>query len=241
MSSKQKNKATEVNGEVSSEDKRCILLFVKSPIEGQVKTRLAARLGHETARRLYESFVLDTLEIVNALDIHVRICFLPADAENEFKQWLGTEYEYFPQAGRDLGQRMRNAFSEAFDDGLNEVVVIGSDIPDLPAEYLEQAFTALGDSDVVLGPSSDGGYYLIGFSRDSFIPEAFDNISWSTADVLEQTKEILNRQVRRTHMLPQWNDIDTAEDLQLLIERNKDTAFTGSETFLCLRQSKLGR
>lgn len=226
---------------MSSEDRRCILLFVKSPIEGQVKTRLAGKLGHETARRLYESFVVDTLEIVNALDIHVRICFLPADAENEFKQWLGTEYEYFPQTGRDLGQRMRNAFSQAFDDGFKEVVVIGSDIPDLPAEYLYQAFTALGDSDVVLGPSSDGGYYLIGFSRDSFIPEAFDNIPWSTADVLGQTTKILKRRGRRMHLLPQWHDIDTVGDLRLLIDRNKHTAFLESETFLCLSQSELGR
>jgi len=226
---------------MNSEGGSCILLFVKLPAEGHVKTRLGAQLGEDTAAKLYESFVLDTLGLVNSLDAHLRICFSPAAAEDEFKQWLGTDYSYAPQTGRDLGQRMRNAFSQAFSDGFSEVVVIGSDIPDLPAEYLDQAFMVLGVNDVVVGPSSDGGYYLIGFSIDSFLPEAFDYISWSTADVLEQTTEILKGQGRRTRMLPQWNDIDTAEDLQLLIERNKNTAFSESATFFCLRHWASGK
>ncbi len=212
----------------------CVLLFAKSPIKGQVKTRLAAQLGHDTATRLYENFVLDVLTLLNGLNVPFRICLDPPHAEEQFKRWLGKEYSYAPQIGQDLGQRMRNAFSQAFNEGFNSVVIIGSDSPDLPAEYLDLAFMVLGMNNVVVGPSSDGGYYLIGFSRKSFLPEAFNNILWSTDSVFEQTVRILKRHGRNVYRLPLWYDVDTISDLKSLLLRNRNTAFEKSRTYLYL-------
>ncbi|MHC4488680.1 MAG: TIGR04282 family arsenosugar biosynthesis glycosyltransferase [Planctomycetota bacterium] len=219
---------------MKSYNNSCVLLFAKSPIRGQVKTRLAAQLGHDTATRLYENFVLDVLTLLNGLNVPFRICLDPPHADEQVKQWLGKEYSYAPQIGQDLGQRMRNAFSQAFSEGFNNVVIIGSDSPDLPAEYLDLAFKVLGMNNVVVGPSSDGGYYLLGFSRKSFLPEAFNNILWSTDSVFEQTVRILKRHGRNVYRLPLWHDVDTIADLKSLLLRTRNTAFEKSKTYLYL-------
>ena len=114
-------------------NKCCILFFVKYPVLRGVKTRLAEHVGHDVATDLYKSFVADILTTLHTLSVNFRIVFYPPDAGDQFQQWLGEKYSYAPQIGQGLGQRMKNAFLQAFSDGFNSVVIIGSDSPDLPA------------------------------------------------------------------------------------------------------------
>ena len=216
---------------MNRDSENCVLFFVKYPVAGQVKTRLAEQLGPDAAVDLYRSFVTDSLTALENLDAHLKIAIYPPDSESRFKQWLGEKYCYIPQIGSDLGQRMKNAFRRTFSEGFNKVVVIGSDSPDLPAEYLELAFGALDTNNVVIGPSSDGGYYLIGFTKDKFLPEVFNRIRWSTEKVFEQTTNTLKNYKLKLYLLPLWHDVDTSADLDELIERNRRTAFSQSKTF----------
>ena len=207
---------------------------------GRVKTRLAEQIGQDTAADLYRNFVTDILATLKSLDANFKIVFDPPHTENQFQRWLGEEYRYAPQIGQDLGQRMKNAFLQAFSEGFNRVVVIGSDSPDLPAEYLELAFKALETNDVVVGPSSDRGYYLIGFAKKAFLPDVFEGITWSSVDVFEQTLNILKKHKQRVYLLPQWHDVDTLTDLKSLLQRNRNTSFSKSETMSYFKQHKLG-
>ncbi len=217
----------------------CVLFFVKYPAVGRVKTRLAKQLGRKAASDLYKNFVNDILAMLNNLSVSLKIFFDPPDTKKQIQQWLGEKYSYAPQTGQGLGQRMKNAFLQAFSEGFNRVVVIGSDSPDLPEKYLELAFHALDTNDVVIGLSSDGGYYLIGFARNSFLPEAFGQISWSSNKVSEQTIDILQQHKQRLYLLPQWHDVDTLTDLKSFSHRNKNSAFSNSATMRYLAEHKL--
>lgn len=223
---------------MNKDSKKCVLFFVKYPVPGRVKTRLAEQIGHDVAADLYRNFVTDTLATLKNLDANLRIVFDPPDSKEQFQQWLGKEYSYLPQDGLDLGQRMKNAFLQAFSQGFNSVIVIGSDSPDLPVEYLERAYPALDNNDVVIGPSSDGGYYLIGFTKKSFLPEAFERISWSSNKVFDQTVNILKQHKQNLYLLPQWHDIDTIADLKSFQQRNKNSVFSKSATMSCLIEHK---
>jgi len=224
---------------MNRDSKNCVLFFVKYPMAGRVKTRLAEQIGQDTAADLYRNFVIDILATLKSLDANFKIVFALGGSQDQFQQWLGKEYPYIPQTGQHLGQRMKNAFLQAFGEGFNRVVVIGSDSPDLPEEYLELAFHALDMNDVVIGPSSDGGYYLIGFARNSFLPEAFEQISWSSDKVFEQTIDILQQHKQRLYLLPQWHDVDTLTDLESFSQRNKNSAFSNSATMRYLVEHKL--
>jgi rSAM/selenodomain-associated transferase 1 len=212
---------------------------VKYPVAGKVKTRLAKQLSQDAATDLYKSFVTDILATLRSLNVNFKIVFDPPDVEDQFQQWLGKEYRYTPQIGQDLGQRIKNAFLQTFAEGFNNVVTIGSDSPDLPEYFLKRSFQALDTHDAVIGPSSDRGYYLIGFPRDSFLPEVFENISWSNDSVLEQTVDILKQHGRKAYLLPQWHDVDTLADLKSLLHRNKNAAFNKSRTFFYLTTTRL--
>ncbi|MHC4474917.1 MAG: TIGR04282 family arsenosugar biosynthesis glycosyltransferase [Planctomycetota bacterium] len=214
---------------------KCLIFFVKYPVSGTVKTRLCARLGSETVVGLYKNFVLDILLTLRELDLPLRIFFYPDSAGPELARWVGEQYSYVPQRGWDLGQRMRNAFEDVFDEGFDAAILIGSDLPDLPRQFLELAADVLETHDAVIGPSSDGGYYLIGFTEEALLPEAFERISWSTDGVFDQTVSILNKGKRRTHLLPRWHDVDTFEDLKSLWLRNQKTTFSKSRTFWFLQ------
>ncbi|MDT8300309.1 MAG: TIGR04282 family arsenosugar biosynthesis glycosyltransferase [Sedimentisphaerales bacterium] len=219
----------------------CLLLFVKSPIKGQVKTRLAAETGGDFALELYKCFVEDIISLAENLDVHLVVCFCPADRKMTFSEWLGEQHCYRAQMGNNLGEKLRNAFENAFEEGFANVVAIGSDSPDLPEEFLQLAFKELESHDAVIGPGSDGGYYLIGFSRTSFLPVAFDDIAWSTFAVCKQTVDILKKHKLKMHLLPEWHDVDTRSDLEKLIARNKDTAFVQSKTAAFFRKMEKGK
>lgn len=218
----------------------CVLVFVKYPADGRVKTRLAAELDSTVAVDLYRCFVLDTLLTLQELEMPFKICYSPDSPKEKLRKWLGEQYSYLPQFGDDLGERMNNAFLQAFKDNFSRVIIIGSDSPDLPTDFLEQAFCALESHDAVLGPTSDGGYYLIGFTKSAFLPRAFESISWSSNSVFRRTIDILKQHDRNVYLLPQWHDVDTLADIKPLLMRNKNTAFSKSRTFACLTKNSLG-
>ena len=136
---------------------------------------------------------------------------------------MGEDYLYMPQKGEDLGERMRNGFIQTFAEGFKRVILIGSDIPGLPLEFIEEAFTSLRDKDAVIGPSLDGGYYLIGFRNKTFSPKVFEGIPWSTEKVFEETMKVLEKERLTVHTLPRWRDIDTIEDLKNLPGRSTNS------------------
>lgn len=222
---------------MSKSTDNCVLFFVKYPEQDRVKTRLATEFGGEIAVELYKNFVLDMLSTILKLDVPFRICFYPESAGDKVKKWLGEEYAYISQTGSNLGDRMKNALAKAFNEGFSRAILIGSDLPDLPEALLIEALQSLESHNAVVGPSSDGGYYLIGFSKAYFLPEVFDGISWSTENVYQQTINALESHLSKIHILPQWFDVDTSADLRELINRNRNTAFYKSNTFTYLLQT----
>lgn len=217
----------------------CLLVFVKYPQKGKVKQRLSAELDDDIVQELYRCFVHDTLVTSQKLKAHLRICFLPADLKEKFQQWLGQQYSFLPQMGSDLGGRMKQCLTDVLREGFQRVVLIGSDSPDVPVTLLENAFKELQTHDIVLGPSLDGGYYLIGFQGTSFEPSVFDGIQWGSASVLAQTLQKLHGTKKKYILLPQWSDVDTLDDLKHLIKRNKNTSFKSSQTITYLQQKKI--
>jgi uncharacterized protein len=198
-------------------------MFVRSPEKGTVKTRLATALDDATVLGLYRCFGSDLLETLSHTTFGLRISFYPADAQNKVADWLGQGHVYIAQQGKDLGERLENAFTVAFADGFRRVVVIGSDSPDLPGAILEEAISSLASSDAVIGPANDGGYYLMGFNADRFLTAVFRGIDWGTSTVFEQTMSTLNRHGYEVQVLGRWPDIDTYEDLVAFMRRHELT------------------
>ncbi len=215
-------------------DKSAILLFIKAPVRGQVKSRLAAVIGDETALELYKNFILDIIDSVKKTGYPFRACYYPPDAGAEVSSWLAGQYHIMPQQGGDLGERMENAFIRCFSEGFERAILIGGDLPDLTPAVLQEAMASLAENDVVIGPASDGGYYLIGFHKHTLMPRMFQGIPWSTETVFQETMAILQNSALSVHQAPKWNDVDTLEDLRALCKRSKDTEFDKSRTMTYL-------
>lgn len=212
----------------------CILIFVKAPELGQVKSRLAAGIGSKHATELYKCFVLDLLKGLAPLHCKIQICLTPPEGVEALQQWLGGNWSYQPQVGANLGERLHHAFSNAFAQGYQRVVVIGSDSPDLPAPILQTALSALQSHDAVIGPSTDGGYYTLGFTATGFLPAVFEGIAWSTETVFATTLKRLQDAQRTILKLPTWYDIDTIATLRQFYCQNFQRS--GSQTLHYLEQ-----
>jgi hypothetical protein len=180
-------------------------------------------LGQNVARDLYRCFILDMLSALESTGFPFVICYYPEDALDDLKGIVGDRYAFQPQYGEDLGERMKNGMVDSFAQGSNRAIVIGSDIPDLPGAFIQESCATLETYDSVIGPALDGGYYLIGFQRSSFLPEAFQGIEWGTDSVLTRTLDILGANQCRFYLLPPMTDIDTVEDLKVLCEKYKNT------------------
>ena len=196
-----------------------LLLFVKSPEPGKVKTRLGQSIGLKHASQLYRRFGLDFRERLRCLNLPILIFFAPDDAEQAIRDWLGNNHLY-PQGDGTLGDRMQRAFETGFNLGFKHLMIFGSDSPDLPLPIIEQGIQSLHSDRVVVGPSNDGGYYTIGFSQKSWTPQVFRDIPWSSEQVYPQTIAILHSNIRSSDILPKWEDIDTLVDLQNFYHRN---------------------
>lgn len=186
-------------------------VVAKWPQPGQVKTRLG--LPPEQAVAAARAFLLDTLARLATVTARRVLLFAPAEARAAFAAVAGSAYAVHPQADGDLGARLEAFFAAGFAAGASRVVAVGSDSPTLPVERVEHALAALGQADVVLGPSTDGGYYLLGCRR---LPPIFRGVAWSSADVLAQTVARLTDPTWRLTLLPPWYDVDTPSDWAML-------------------------
>lgn len=191
-----------------------LVIFVKAPRPGQVKTRLAAGLGESAACAAYKRIVEQLMENLRGLE-NIEIRFSPDDAEGELRQWLGENFIFTPQGSGDLGEKLHRAFQENFDAGAERVVVIGSDCPYVTPEDIEAAWSSLAAHDVVLGPASDGGYWLVGLRE--LQPVLFKNIPWSAESVLETTLTRVREAQLSFQLLHKLDDIDVLEDWQIFL------------------------
>lgn len=218
----------------STAARQAVLLFLKAPEKGRVKTRLARTVGRDAALEIYKNFVMDTLAMLKRSGRLTIVCFHPAHAEKAIIQWLPGNYLFWPQTGRDLGERMMNAFVRAFSENFSRVALMGTDIPDLPESVIREAFDTLARHPAAMGPSVDGGYYLIGFNRRDFSPRFFRGIAWSTPAVFSQTLDKMNTRGVSCGLLPEWRDIDDGDDLKDLISRKNALRRHAPLTFDCL-------
>lgn len=193
-----------------------LIIFVKNPVPGAVKTRLQTRYTPEQAAGIYRAFVRDTLAYAGAVPADRRLlAFDPPDAGPDIRRLAGPGWECFPQEGTDLGGRMHAASARSFGLGARRAVVIGTDIPSLPPGHIRRAFDLLCERELVLGPSTDGGYYLIGLSRPT--PALFREVEWSSERVFAQTLEQAAAHNLTLGLVPPWYDIDTPEELDFLL------------------------
>lgn len=190
--------------------KQAILIFAKNLVYGQVKTRLAATMGKDKALAVYRELLAHTKTVTDYLPPDKIVFYSHAVEEQDI--WDNSIYKKQVQTGLDLGERMYNAFAYAFDIGNKEVVIIGTDCLEITSAIIMNAFAWLREHDVVIGPASDGGYYLLALKNKH--PELFQKISWSTDKVLQQTIAVCNAQYLSVHLLPELSDIDTEMDLQ---------------------------
>lgn len=187
-----------------------LIVVAKRPAPGKTKTRLSPPLTPELASALYESFLYDTLDQMRQVDDAQRvIAYLD---EPDYFQRLARDFELIPQEGHDLGSRLDNALTLYLSRGYERVIIMDSDSPTLPPQYLSQAFNILSDgADVVLGPCDDGGYYLIGIKRPT--PRLLREVHMSTPAVAAETIALANEEGLNLISLPTWYDVDDAASL----------------------------
>ena len=188
---------------------KALIIFTKNLIYGKVKTRLAATIGNDKAMHIYKSLVAHTHSVTTPLDCDKIVYYSEFIEPDDI--W-SSGYIKAQQSGRDLGERMLHAFNEILDRAYSKVLIIGTDCPSLSADIINEAFERLNDHDLVLGPSMDGGYYLLGMKKPC--TKLFENIAWSTATVLYHTIAVINDLNLSYHLLPLLNDIDCEADLE---------------------------
>jgi rSAM/selenodomain-associated transferase 1 len=187
-----------------------LIIFVRNPELGKVKTRLAIETGDAKALQVYTELLQHTHDNTSELSCDKFVYY--ADYINENDLWENGVFQKRLQEGALLGDRMMLAFFDLFQQGYSKLVIIGSDCPELSVSVINQAFEKLDQSEVVVGPSSDGGYYLLGLTY--LIPELFKNKSWSTESVFKDTIKDTILLKKQCSFLPEFSDIDTADDLQ---------------------------
>lgn len=205
-----------------------LLVFVKPPIPGEVKTRLAREVGPETACRLYRAWVPPLIEtLLRIEETRIEICLAPPREEPDREEVLARARKWLPfpvrwswQRGEELGERLANAFRTSLETGSKSVFAVGSDSPHLADKHLQENFNLLEEKDLVLGPAEDGGYYTVGMKRDP--GDLFQNIPWSTESTLEATRKAARARGWSVGLGPESFDLDTVEDVLRLIEEDPD-------------------
>lgn len=198
-----------------------LLVFAKVPRPGRVKTRLTPVLTPAEAAELYEAFLRDALALYADLEADVRLYLappLPDDGLSDLPDGISVH----EQRGEGLGERMSRAIGAALGDGYTRAAVVGTDHPTLPPAYVRQSFRALSAEDAVcIGPSDDGGFYLLGMS--AFYPQLFENMTYSHGDVFADTLARIDATDAEVTVLPQWYDVDTPEALARMIADLRET------------------
>ncbi|AQG82560.1 glycosyltransferase [Spirosoma montaniterrae] len=185
-----------------------LIIFVKNPVPGTVKTRIARTAGDEAAVRVYEHLVDYTRQLVASVDCR-RVVYY-GDFINPDDGW--NAYAKHLQTGTDLGERMQNAFSEQFAEETDKLIIIGSDCFEITPQHIEQGFAALDLADIVIGPATDGGYYLLGMKQ--LHPFLFTDMPWSQPDLRQRTEQVVAQHGLRMARLDELSDIDEWTDYQ---------------------------
>ena len=191
-----------------------LVIFIRFPHPGKVKSRLTRMLGPEKATVLYQ---LCAQKIIRELDglpgeVNKYLSYSDHRDKDKIRHWIGSRFRLIPQAEGDLGQRLEQSFRSLLEGGSGKAIIMASDVPDLSTDVVNDAVSALDNYDLVIGPCNDGGYYLIGMKRPH--SELFKGITWSTDKVLEQTLTIAGEQGLSVFSLTTLRDIDTGDDLK---------------------------
>lgn len=187
-----------------------LIIFVRSPVYGKVKTRLARDIGDEKALEVYHLLLKHTYDITIPLNCRKFVYY--ADEVTDPDLWSNSGYSKKPQSGKDLGERMHHSFNEIFAQGFKKVLIIGSDCYQLTTAILEKAIYLLDQNSAILGPAKDGGYYLLGLR--TFIPEVFTGKQWSTDQVAAQTINDFSILNIPFALLQELSDVDELSDLE---------------------------
>lgn len=194
-----------------------LAIMAQAPVPGNVKTRLQPHLTTQESADFYTALLLDTLEMASSIRTCVRfLVFSPPEKRDLFAKIAPPGFRLLPQSSGDLGTRMLAIFLQLGESGYSPVVVIGTDIPTLQPQHIAMAFDCLHASDLCLGPSTDGGYYLIGASQAH--PSLFDGVAWGTSSVLQDTLERARASDLSLALLEPLTDVDTIDDLVWLRE-----------------------
>lgn len=189
-----------------------LIVFVKSPILGEVKTRLAKSIGAKKALKVYEQILDYTKKISLEVDCDSVIVFHHG---KEVQKWFWQEdgVRNLIQSEGDLGAKMKSAFKALFEEGYKELIVIGSDCLEITTQHINGAYKALNESDFVIGPAQDGGYYLLGCKsiKSLFV---FDNMPWSNASLFKETKKLIKSESQTVSLIEELSDIDYIEDIK---------------------------
>lgn len=189
--------------------KKALIIFVRNPEWGKVKTRLAKDIGEEKTLSVYSYLLKITHDLARSIGADKFVYYADTVITND--SWENDQFIKRVQEGNDLGERMMAAFSSLFKQGYTKVIIIGSDCPELTVSLVEEAYQKLDRNEVVIGPATDGGYYLLGMTQ--LIPKLFRNKKWSTAAVFKDTVNDVAHSGKNCFVLPILSDIDTAEDL----------------------------
>ncbi len=188
--------------------KNLLIIFTRNPELGKVKTRLAKSIGDKNALTIYKTLLDRTQKTTKDLNCHKAVYYSVKIRKNDV--WDASIYQKHQQHDGDLGIRMHNAFSEAFNNNYNKVTIIGSDLFDLNPNHINEAFEELNNNDIVIGPAHDGGYYLL--AMKSLYSEVFKNKDWGTSSVFKDTIQDLKN--KNIHLLETLNDVDVYDDLK---------------------------
>lgn len=210
---------------------KAIILMTRIPIPGKTKTRLMEVLSPEECAEIHSCFLKDVFQVLGKLriDIDVFVSYTPEGDFEILENIMPENTESFPQQGETLGERMKNAFKDVFEMGYSEVVLMGSDIPEIDLECIEEAFVQLGKNDLCIGPTLDGGYYLIGMK--ALHEEIFsEDMKWGCNTVLEGTFRQINSMGTSAGLAPKQRDIDTKDDFYYLMDKLE--SFESEESYL---------
>jgi uncharacterized protein len=196
-----------------------LIVMMKNPIKGKVKTRLAATIGDEKALEIYLDLVNHTEQVCSVVSFCEKAIYY-SDFIDQNSTWNDRNYQKHLQKGESLGERLHFAFNESFKVGYNKVLVIGTDCFEISPRIIQQAYDELDENEVVIGPARDGGYYLLGMRQ--FYSDLFSNIKWSTEWVLTQTLDKLKTANLHYTLLPVLSDIDREQDLPEKIKNKYD-------------------
>ena len=208
---------------VMRKNKACII-FVKHPEVGKVKTRLASTTNENFAVKIYKTIAEHIFDEIEKLSqsVDAFVFYSEKDSPQTVKEWVSKNYVYKAQKGNTLGEKMSNAFEHVFSLGYEKALIVGSDVPDISELVLDTAFNSLRNNDIVISPSDDGGYSLLGMKN--YFKNIFDNIEWSTNSVFSKTEEKAKDSNLKLKILSTLNDIDTEDELKEWISYSKNRA-----------------